>query len=78
MGDCGHSACANCWSEWLKRSKTCPVCRQKTDKENLSRMIFERRVNSGALSFTQMCASDDDASADDASAEDELEVMPPT
>lgn len=70
LADCGHSACMNCWSEWLKRSQTCPVCRKPTNRENLSRMVFERKPGSNPVSLTQMCQSDDDS--DD---EDELEII---
>ena len=29
MAPCGHLGCAECIEQWLKRNKTCPVCRQK-------------------------------------------------
>ena len=29
MAPCGHIGCSECIEQWLKRNKTCPVCRQK-------------------------------------------------
>ena len=71
MGDCGHTACLDCWTQWLSRSNTCPVCRKSTTKDSLSRLVFEEVAGSGAPSLTQMCANDDDSSNSD----NELEII---
>jgi len=60
MAECNHFSCLNCWVDWLKRSQTCPTCRQKTNKNCLSRVVFETEAGAGAPSLTQMCESDDE------------------
>mmetsp|Transcript_20364 Transcript_20364/g.25879 ORF Transcript_20364/g.25879 Transcript_20364/m.25879 type:complete len:119 (-) Transcript_20364:217-573(-) len=63
MADCGHSACFECWVQWLNRSGTCPICRVATTKESLSRMVF---AGANVPTLSQMCASDDDESEEEA------------
>lgn len=64
MADCGHTACADCWKVWLKRSRTCPTCRKHTTMDSLATMVFEK-VGVDSSSLTQLCESDSD---------DELEI----
>lgn len=37
---CGHVCCQSCWGEWLKVKEVCPMCREKANKENISRLII--------------------------------------
>ena len=72
MADCGHSACADCWKNWLNRSNTCPGCRQHTEMKSLAKMVFEKRAGAGAPSLTQICASEDEG---DNSSNEELDLV---
>lgn len=76
MARCNHFSCLDCWVLWLHRSGSCPTCRQPTQKEQLSVVIFEREAGEGAPSLTQMCQSDQeddtDGSGDD---EEQLEIV---
>ena len=36
---CGHMFCKGCLGEWFKRTKTCPMCRQKCSQHNPMRNI---------------------------------------
>jgi len=40
VSDCNHSACTSCWTQWLKKNTSCPVCRTTMTRTNLSRMVF--------------------------------------
>lgn len=69
--ECYHFFCLECWTNWLKRSLTCPKCRVPTSLESLSRVVFEQKIGSGAPSFTQICESDEESEDSD------LEIMKP-
>jgi hypothetical protein len=32
---CGHVCCKACWTQWLQRSKSCPMCRVAVDVDKL-------------------------------------------
>lgn len=37
LAECGHSACALCWKNWLNKSNTCHQCRAITSYSSLSK-----------------------------------------
>jgi hypothetical protein len=67
--NCNHFFCLDCWTNWFKRSQTCPKCRKPTNLDSMSRVIFEDTTKPGAPSLTQLCASDNE------SGDDELEFI---
>jgi len=60
MANCGHVACIKCWDEWLIRSPTCPTCREKTLKKDLTKIAYEDESSVGVPTLTQICASDEE------------------
>ena len=70
---CRHSACLNCWTAWLRRSNTCPVCRAPTAMTNLNKLVFTKESSNNVLTLTQICRSDNEESDDDD--EEELEIV---
>jgi len=71
MAECNHFCCDECWKHWLPRSQTCPTCRKPTNRETLSKVVFEEVAGTGAPSLTQICAS----SSSDDDENDELEIL---
>lgn len=39
-GICGHVCCEECWTMWLATKTACPVCREPTTKESISKLII--------------------------------------
>ena len=35
---CGHVCCLECWTQWLRKNKTCPLCRLPTNSDDISRI----------------------------------------
>ena len=54
MAECGHVACRSCWTKWLNKSKTCPVCRRPVTTQSLSRVVFEQTAGRGVPTLSQM------------------------
>jgi hypothetical protein len=41
-GRCGHVCCQECWSIWLRKSQTCPMCRAPADTNSVTRVIIRK------------------------------------
>lgn len=37
---CGHVCCLECWTKWLRTSKTCPTCRAPTSADDISKLTI--------------------------------------
>jgi Zinc finger, C3HC4 type (RING finger) len=37
---CGHICCESCWSQWLRRSETCPCCRAPTLLQQIKKITI--------------------------------------
>lgn len=37
---CGHICCESCWSQWLRRSETCPCCRAPTMLQQIKKITI--------------------------------------
>jgi hypothetical protein len=37
---CGHICCESCWSQWLRRSETCPCCRAPTVLQQIKKITI--------------------------------------
>mmetsp|Transcript_986 Transcript_986/g.2496 ORF Transcript_986/g.2496 Transcript_986/m.2496 type:complete len:134 (+) Transcript_986:222-623(+) len=35
VSPCGHVCCKACWSDWLEKSETCPMCRRAVSAREL-------------------------------------------
>jgi len=57
LAECGHSACAVCWKNWLNKSNTCHQCRAITSYSSLSKMVFTNSVPT----LTQICAEEEES-----------------
>lgn len=79
MAECNHFSCLTCWVKWLRRSQTCPTCRNPTNTDTLSRVVFEAEVGAGAPSLTQIMKGDyesqDEEERKDDDSDTELEVL---
>lgn len=66
LAKCGHSACSDCWDNWLDRLRkdSCPVCRKSTVRKDLAYMVYEKGSGEGVPTLTQMCRSDNELSDD--------------
>eukprot|EP00980_Cylindrotheca_fusiformis_P016194 scaffold4811_cov171-Cylindrotheca_fusiformis.AAC.2 len=42
ISPCGHMACISCWEQWLKKSETCPVCRQPCQRDSLAMVVYKQ------------------------------------
>ena len=73
MAECNHFSCLDCWASWLKRSQTCPTCRNATSKDSLSRVVFEAEVGAGAPSLTQIIREHEEGEV--AISDGELEIL---
>ena len=41
---CGHVCCLGCWTLWLKKSSTCPLCRAPTTSDDISKVYLKRAM----------------------------------
>ena len=74
VSDCHHSACSMCWSKWLEKHETCPICRQEISMQRLSKMIFASTQGEvPTLSQVMRCDGEDSESSSDG--EDELVIV---
>ena len=39
---CGHVCCLECWTQWLRKNKTCPLCRLPTNSDDISRIKVKK------------------------------------
>lgn len=39
---CGHVCCLECWTQWLRKNQTCPLCRLPTCSDDISRIMVKR------------------------------------
>ena len=62
LAECGHSACALCWKNWLNKSNTCHKCRAITSYSSLSKMVFTKKTDTGSMpTLTQICAEEEES-----------------
>ena len=88
VSDCNHSACTSCWTQWLEKNSSCPVCRAAMTRKNLSRIVFreddDADVGKGSRSDPTLSqvvreavvgSDEDDSDGDSDDGEDELELV---
>ena len=85
VSDCNHSACASCWTQWLRKNASCPACRTTMTRKNLSRIVFRKDDDDDAAKLPThsqvirdaVAESDDEEDTGDSSddGEEELELV---
>ena len=90
VSDCNHSACTSCWTQWLKKNSSCPVCRAAMTRNNLSRIVFREddadtcindKGSRSVPTLSQVVreavvgSDEDDSDGDSDDGEDELELV---